>query len=139
MIAAWLFIRQYWPFVAGLALAAVFALSLALARHGGYADGQESERAVFRAKIADREKQISDDARIQAEKNAAAIAYYASAAIAREKHWTKIVGRLKDDLKAPVYSDCRITESGWLLHESAVPGSDSEANATTMPTASASN
>jgi len=139
MIAAWLFIRQYWPFVAGMALAAMFAVSLALARHGGYSDGQESERAIFRAKIAEREKQIADDARIQAEKNAAAMSSYASAAIAREKHWTKIVGGLKDDLKSPVYSECNITESGWLLHESGVTDSDPEADTTTMPTASASN
>jgi len=67
------------------------------------------------------------------------MASYASAAIAREKHWTKIVGGLKDDLKAPVYSECNITESGWLLHESGVTDYDSEADTATMPTPEPSN
>lgn len=139
MIAALMFVRQYWQFIAGLALTVVFAVSLSLARHGGVVDGQEKERAIWRVKLLEGEKQAAELSRIQAEKNAAAMASYASAAIAREKHWSGLVGRLKDELKSPVYTDCSIPESGWLLHQSAVTGSDSENNTAPMPTTEPSN
>lgn len=139
MIAAFMFIRQYWQFIAGLALTLVFAVSLSLARHSGFVDGQEKERAIWRVKWAEGEKQAAELSRIKAEKNAAAMASYASAAIAREKHWSGLVGRLKDELKSPIYTDCRITESGWLLHQSAVAGSDTKNNADPMPTTEPSN
>jgi len=139
MIAALMFVRQYWPFIAGLVITAAMAVSLQLAHHSGYVSGQEKEHAEWRIKWAEGEKAASDLSRIQSEKNAAAIAVYASAAIAREKHWAGLVGKLKDDLKAPVYTDCRITESGWLLHQSAVTGADSENNTDPMPTTEPSN
>lgn len=139
MIAALMFVRQYWQFIAGLALTAAFAISLSLAHHSGYVSGKEKERAEWRIKWAEGEKAASELSRIQSEKNAAAIAAYASAAIAREKHWAGLVGKLKDDLKSPVYTDCRITESGWLLHQSAVAGVAPENNAATMPTTEPSN
>ncbi len=134
MISALIFIRQYWPFIAGLVVTAAIAISLQLAHHSGYVSGQEKERAEWRVKWAEGEKAAAELLRIQSEKNAAAIAVYVSAAIAREKHWAGLVGRLKDDLEAPVYTDCLITESGWLLHQSAVTGADSENDAATMPT-----
>lgn len=141
MIAAWLFIRQYWQFIAGLALTAAFAVSLSIAHHGGFVDGQEKERAIWRIKWAEGEKAASELSRIQSEKNAAALAVYASAAIAREKYWGSLVGELKDDLKSPVYADCRITEHGWLLHQSAVTGSSgaTKDDSTTMRTPEPSN
>ena len=134
MIAALMFIRQYWQFIAGLALTVVFVISLSLARHGGFVDGQEKERAIWRVKWAEGEKQAAELSRIQAEKNAAALAVYAAAAIAREKFWGQLVGGLQNELKKPIYTDCRIPESGGLLHEPAVTGSASENEAPAMPT-----
>jgi len=139
MIAALMFVRQYWQFIAGLALTAVFAISLSLAHHSGYASGQEKERAEWRVKWVEGEKVAAEQLRIQSDKNAAALAVYASSAIAREKYWGSLVGKLKDDLKSPVYTDCRITESGWLLHQSAVAGGNSENDSATMPTPEPSN
>ena len=139
MIAALMFVRQYWQFIAGLALTAAFAISLSLAHHSGYVSGKEKERAEWRIKWAEGEKVAAELSRIQSEKNAAALSVYASAAIAREKYWGSLVWKLKDDIKSPVYTDCRITESGWLLHQSAVTSGNSENEVTTMRTPEPSN